>query len=642
MRKSLREIFKTLFLVLASVNLGISSEMLPLGVVFALGFFYLHWRLEKPTPLYKKRFAYGAIVPYALWWVVTPEVENGISPYVVFIPAWYLLTLAWLQKRSLGRGGFEAFVIFDGVAALLLGMFQAGRSGGILGAVGILLAILAYRRTKTAWYKYGLFLLLIAFFGFTSFGGWQYWKNHRSYDGRWGDDYYERNRVMGFDPTVSLGSFSSNYISKYNSQVVLRVWDKNAPEYLRAAVYEKYVGDIWKLPAKAKQKLYPAYYRIDYPVFELVDSVTRRENVRSVWVQSALDNFGFLFAPSNAVGVAAKNADSLDFYKTGIFAGANGTRGDWYYFVDNSADAMVWQMPYDNGDSAYLQISWSHKPFVDSVAIAMNLPQKDSLPDSLLNGDYEKNVLTVIYNYFVQNFRYSLVVPGVRENNGDPLRAFWIAKEGFCEYYTTLAVLLLRHQGIQARYVTGFAHPERNNDRDYVVFRRYHSHAWVEFLWNGHWYFFDPTPPMEPGLFSKLPIWSSWWEGFNGRLARLLHLVKEGEWRRVVDDWQVVTQGFLGNPLVYGISLLLLLVILARRLLKGNKHKVRIKLDARVQSWVRSLDRAEKMLKRHGFIRQPGETVGAFLVRIEPQVTVTGETLSALESLREYEKHRWQ
>ena len=42
MRKSLREIFKTLFLVLATVNLGISSEMLPLGILFALGFLYLH------------------------------------------------------------------------------------------------------------------------------------------------------------------------------------------------------------------------------------------------------------------------------------------------------------------------------------------------------------------------------------------------------------------------------------------------------------------------------------------------------------------------------------------------------------------------------------------------------------------------
>ena len=113
----------------------------------------------------------------------------------------------------------------------------------------------------------------------------------------------------------------------------MRVWDINAPEYFRAAVYEKYVGKIWKLPTKSEQKLYPAYYQIDYPVFELADSATKKESVRSVWVQSALDNFGFLFAPFGAVGVAAKNADSLDYYKTGIFVGANGKHGDWYYFT---------------------------------------------------------------------------------------------------------------------------------------------------------------------------------------------------------------------------------------------------------------------------------------------------------------------
>lgn len=72
MRKSLREVFRTLFLVLASVNLGISGDMIPLGILFALGFAYLHWILNRPAPLYKKRYAYGAIVPFALWWVVTP------------------------------------------------------------------------------------------------------------------------------------------------------------------------------------------------------------------------------------------------------------------------------------------------------------------------------------------------------------------------------------------------------------------------------------------------------------------------------------------------------------------------------------------------------------------------------------------
>ncbi len=641
MRKSLREVFRTLFLVLASVNLGISSDMIPLGILFALGFVYLHWSLDKPVPLYKKRYAYGAIIPFALWWVVTPEVENGISPYMVFIPAWYLLFLAWLQKRSLGRGGFETFVIFDGVAALLLGLFQAGREGVVIGAAGLLLAILAYRRPHTAWYKYLLFILLLSFFGLTSFGGWQYWKSHRHYGGTWARDYMERNRVMGFDPVVSLGSFSDNYSSKYNSQVVLRVWDKNAPEYLRAAVYEKYVGNIWKLPAKPAQKLYPAYYRIDYPVFELTNSVTRQENIRSVWVQSALDNFGFLFAPVDAVGVAVKNADSLDFYKTGIFTGSGGKQGDWYYYVKDSVSELKPQNLYDSGDSAYLQISRIHQALVDSIATAMQLPHKDSLGDSLSDGFYERDNLATIRNYFVQNFKYSLVVPGLQRGSREPLRTFWKAKEGFCEYYATLAVLLLRHQGIQARYVTGFAHPERLDGRDYVVFRRHHSHAWVEVFWNGRWYSYDPTPPMRSGLFRQSSYFQIKWEGVKGRVARIFHMLKEGEWRRVVDDWQSMTLSVLNNPWIYGLLLVLLLAILGHKLRKRIKKRISVKPDRRVLEWARSLDRAERALKRQGFVRQPGETVGAFLARVE-NITNGRESANAVEALREYEKRRWR
>lgn len=641
MRKSLREVFRTLFLVLASVNLGISSDMIPLGILFALGFVYLHWSLDKPVPLYKKRYAYGAIIPFALWWVVTPEVENGISTYMVFIPAWYLLFLAWLQKRSLGRGGFETFVIFDGVAALLLGLFQAGREGVVIGAAGLLLTILAYRRPHTAWYKYLLFILLLSFFGLTSFGGWQYWKSHRHYGGTWARDYMERNRVMGFDPVVSLGSFSDNYSSKYNSQVVLRVWDKNAPEYLRAAVYEKYVGNIWKLPAKPAQKLYPAYYRIDYPVFELTNSVTRQENIRSVWVQSALDNFGFLFAPFDAVGVAVKNADSLDFYKTGIFTGSGGKQGDWYYYVKDSVSELKPQNLYDSGDSAYLQISRIHQALVDSIATAMQLPHKDSLGDSLSDGFYERDNLATIRNYFVQNFKYSLVVPGLQRGDREPLRTFWKAKEGFCEYYATLAVLLLRHQGIQARYVTGFAHPERLDGRDYVVFRRHHSHAWVEVFWNGRWYSYDPTPPMRSGLFRQSSYFQIKWEGVKGRVARIFHMLKEGEWRRVVDDWQSMTLSVLNNPWIYGLLLVLLLAILGRKLRKRIKKRISVKPDGRVLEWARSLDRAERALKRQGFVRQPGETVGAFLARIE-NITNGRESANAVEALREYEKRRWR
>ena len=98
-----REICKTIFFCIVSINLGVSSGLEILGFVFAALFIAIHVKQyllsksamgQRKIPRYRKIFAYGAIVPCALWWVLTPSVEMGVSPYLVFIPAWYLLYLA--------------------------------------------------------------------------------------------------------------------------------------------------------------------------------------------------------------------------------------------------------------------------------------------------------------------------------------------------------------------------------------------------------------------------------------------------------------------------------------------------------------------------------------------------------------------
>ena len=266
-----REICKTIFFCIVSINLGISSDIEILGFVFACLFVAMHvsqfirskkspslslelLSAQHKTPRYRKLFAYGAIVPCALWWVLTPSVESGVSPYLVFIPAWYMLYLAWLQKRSLGNGGYEVFVVFNGVAALFMGLFHAPRACVLSGTVALLLAVYAFGRPRVSFYKYILFILLYAMLCGSSYLGFKYWKSNRYYSGRWAEDYYVKNRVMGFDPVAALGSFSSNYNSRYNSEIVLRLWDTLAPRYLRAAAYEKYVAGIWKLPVKAEKK----------------------------------------------------------------------------------------------------------------------------------------------------------------------------------------------------------------------------------------------------------------------------------------------------------------------------------------------------------------------------------------------------
>ena len=655
MKMNFREIGKTIFFCIVSINLGVSSGLEILGFIFASLFVAILLE-QRNVPRYKKLFAYGAIVPFALWWVLTPSVENGVSPYLVFIPAWYLLYLALLQKRSLGNGGYEVFVVFNGVAVLFMGLYQAPRACVFSAAVALLLAVYAFGRTRVAFYKRLLFVLLYASLCGSAYIGFKYWKNDRYYSGRWAEDYYVKNRVMGFDPVAALGSFSSNYNSKYNNEIVLRIWDTLAPQYLRAAAYEKYVAGIWKLPAKAVKKLYPARYRVDYAVFEISDSVVAAPNVKSVWVQATLDNFGFMFAPANVLGIASKNADSLDYYSPNVFAGVNGTRSDWYYYVSDSIETLaINSIVSAEFDSAFLQIPSKEKELLDSIAVTMSLPVQNLVRVDSTNLDsvtfsqsqFAFQNLKVIEKYFIQNFKYSYVVP---QKNKDPLAAFWNSKEGYCEYYATLATLLLRNQGIPARYVTGFAHPEYVENRPYVTFRRRHSHAWVEVYIDHKWYIFDPTPPILENAFAELSWFSKKFEGLKGRFAYVMHLLKDGEWRRVVDSWQTASERLMTSPLLYVILAVLLGIFVLLKFRGHNQQKSKQTISKNIARWVSLLENSEKRLAKMGFVRNPHETVSAFIKRINQTSKKASlkdshfeqELSLVLNQLHEYECNRWR
>ena len=677
----IRYAFKVLFLCLASVNLGHTFDFLWLGLLFAIYFVVIgvlnatRRREFAKRPRYNKILAYGAIVPLALFWVMTPSVENGVSPYLIFLPGIYLLYLAALQERSRGNGGFEVFVAFDGVGALLFGMYMVPHGWGFVGLVGFLLALCAYSRRGTAPYKYGLFLLVIAALGAISYGGWQHWKSQRyRYGAQMAEDYYQRERMMGFDPVAALGSFGNNYNSRYNSQVVLRVWDKQPSRYFKAASYEKYVAGIWKLPTQFTTRLYPAYYQVDYAVFETADSLTKADSLREVeqiWVQSTLDNFGFVFAPYGAVGFAAKDVDSLTYYSGGMVQGLNGNgkRSDWHYFkckplsAENAPEAC--KMPDSllapgEGD---LMVGERYLPLIDSVIAAMQLrgmvsvdsivadsvALAKSMPDSL--------VLQKMLAYYLTNFTYSLTVPGITRWGGaknEPLAIFWREKQGFCEYYATLATLVLRRMNIPARYVTGFANPEVVEGLPYSIFRRKHSHAWVEAYVDNRWVIFDPTPPILPQFADSPSWWSVKWEGVRGRFARVMHALKEGEWRRVVDNWQNQSTALLESPILYAVLVILVAGFAGRKIYIAYKlsSKNRAFVSARSLEWAKKLDRAERDLTRVGLRREPGETVGKFAERCRIALSHLAEdqvhlkkiqkARQALLNLDEYESNRWK
>lgn len=66
---------------------------------------------------------------------------------------------------------------------------------------------------------------------------------------------------------------------------------------------------------------------------------------------------------------------------------------------------------------------------------------------------------------------------------------------GFCEYFATAMVALLRAEDVPARYVTGYTPYEQADNGEHVIRGKY-AHTWVEVYFpEVGWVAFDPTPP---------------------------------------------------------------------------------------------------------------------------------------------------
>jgi transglutaminase-like putative cysteine protease len=83
----------------------------------------------------------------------------------------------------------------------------------------------------------------------------------------------------------------------------------------------------------------------------------------------------------------------------------------------------------------------------------------------------------------------------------DPLEWFLFqGKAGFCNYFASAEVIMLRSIGIPARFVVGYAQGDRMPDKSAFSVQMKDSHAWVEvFFPNIGWVILEPTP-LQPNM----------------------------------------------------------------------------------------------------------------------------------------------
>jgi len=162
---------------------------------------------------------------------------------------------------------------------------------------------------------------------------------------------------------------------------------------------------------------------------------------------------------------------------------------------------------------SYKVVSWVPNPSAsDLTATGVNYPPQISntylqLPESLpkrvgdlasrltmgMDTSYQKAV--AIQDYLRSSYLYNLNVPPPEPKQDVVDYFLFYAQKGFCSYYASSMVVMLRSVGVPARLVTGYV----NGDYDYKD-HFYHvplanAHAWVEVYFPKFgWVEFEPTP----------------------------------------------------------------------------------------------------------------------------------------------------
>lgn len=109
--------------------------------------------------------------------------------------------------------------------------------------------------------------------------------------------------------------------------------------------------------------------------------------------------------------------------------------------------------------------------------------------------DQAKAIETYLRNEIVYNESIPQPPPGI-----DPIEWFLFElREGYCTYYATSMITMLRSLGVPARMAAGFAQGQYDAELGQYVVRERDAHTWVEVYFPGYgWVEFEPTAAQAP------------------------------------------------------------------------------------------------------------------------------------------------
>ncbi len=258
--------------------------------------------------------------------------------------------------------------------------------------------------------------------------------------------------------------------------------------YWRARSYDHYNDSGWSSSTDLPDAMqFPDSFSIAYPDWPANDSVTytvtsevvRLVNLYTTGVPT------WVSRPAQTITLPISN-NQQDL--VALIADPNLTTGEDYQFEAQVDVPTVYQLQNSSMDypawlDRYLQLPTNFS--ADVAALAQEIAGE-------LDNPYD--ITYAITRYLRANIQYTRTIAPV-PNGEDPIEWFLFeSKTGFCNYYATSEILMLRSLGIPARIGVGFAQGEYNDAMHTYTVRKADSHAWPEIYFVGYgWVVFEPT-----------------------------------------------------------------------------------------------------------------------------------------------------
>lgn len=313
-----------------------------------------------------------------------------------------------------------------------------------------------------------------------------------------------RNRqkaMSGFDDKVSIGTFEEVISS---ADVVMRITlpDRQIAEpYWRGKVFETYEKNSWK-----NRWTHGFPFRNRKGEVQFVLKMPKNGIVQNVLLKPPKS--GTVFGISEIARISCDSRWVVKYPNGEVAVSRRRKKRLNYQVISTGERPKVWEKTLD----LYLQ-------FPEGMA------RTAKLAETITSGTVDAmGKCRAITSWLRKNCSYSLKVP-LAESVGNPIEDFLFhTKKGYCEYYATAMVLMLRSVGVPARIVAGYRGGDFNPYGGYYVVRQANAHTWVEAAIGGRWARFDPTPSTASGsrsIFSNyLDIlgfaWDRYVVGYSG------------------------------------------------------------------------------------------------------------------------------